>query len=182
MNLGNSLRFRCRRVGSKSSRTRRQEFWMMPAGRNGPEMAMKMASRRILKRRQQWRGRSGGAAESRGGKIQRLGGVVFDEQRGNDVGQYPGPYEIGIPGFQPVDVQQALEPLEGDLDLPSQGIEVEDLVGRLVERGGHDGVLGGDQAAPVGLAAVPGAAAPGRLLGEALDLALDGFGRLAPDE
>src|SRR4249920_2198359 len=115
---GNGLRLRFRRVGSKSSRTRRQAFWMMPFGRNGPEMAMKMASRRILKSRQQWRGSSGGAAERRGGKIQRLGGVVFDEQHSNDVSQYPGPYEIGILGFQPVDVQQALEPLEGDLDLP----------------------------------------------------------------
>src|SRR5215217_1321683 len=109
MNLGNSLRFRRRRVGSKSSRTRRQEFWMMPSGRNGPEMAMKMASRRILKSRQQWRGSSGGAPESRGGKIQRLCGVVFDEQRGNDVSQHPGPYEIGILGLEPIDVQQALE-------------------------------------------------------------------------
>src|SRR3954452_9819359 len=105
---GNGLRFRFRRVGSKSSRTRRQAFWMLRAGRNGPVIAMQMASRRILKSRQQCRGSSGGAAESRGGKIQRLGGVVFDEQCGNDMGQYPGSYEIGILGFQPVDVQQAL--------------------------------------------------------------------------
>src|ERR1700744_5963216 len=117
---GKGLRRRFRRVGSKRNRTSRPAFWMMPAGRNGQVIAMKMASRRILKRRQQWRGRSGGAAESRGGKIQHLGGVVFDQERGNDVGQDPGPDEIGIPGFEPVDVQQALEPLEGDLDLPSQ--------------------------------------------------------------
>ena len=60
---------------------------MMPSGRKGPVTAMQRASRRILNKRQQWRGSSGGVAERRGGRVQRLVGVVFDQQRGDDVGQ-----------------------------------------------------------------------------------------------
>src|SRR6185369_15786022 len=125
---GNGLRRRVR-GGSKSSRVRRQAFSRMRAGRKGPVMAMQMASRRILKRRQQWRGRSSGVAERTGGSVQRLGGVVFDEQGGNKMGEQAGSHEIGILGLQPIDVQQALDPLEGDLDLPAQPVEVEDLLG-----------------------------------------------------
>src|SRR4051812_2975009 len=109
-----------------SSRVRRQALSMMPVGRSGPMMARQMASRRILNRRQQWRGHSGGVAERRGGRVQRLGGVVFDEQRGNDVSEQPRSGDVGMLGLQAVDVELALEPLEGDLDLPSQGVEVED--------------------------------------------------------
>src|SRR5215204_4935844 len=122
---GNALRFRLRRDGSKSNRVRRQACLMMPSGRKAPVMAMQMASRRILKRRQQWRGSSGGVAERRGGKVQRLVGVVFDEQCGDDVSQQPGSDEFGVLGLQPIDIEQAFEALEGDLDLPSQGIELE---------------------------------------------------------
>ena len=129
---------------------RRQTLSMMPSGRKAPVTAMQMASRRILKRRQQWRGSSGGVAERRGGRVQRLVGVVFDEQSGDDVSQQPGSYEIGILGLQLIDMQQAFEALEGDLDLPSQGIELEDLCGRLDERGRQNGELGGDQAARIG--------------------------------
>src|SRR5216684_1592518 len=179
---GNGLRFRLRRGGSKSSRVRRQALSMMPSGRNAPVMALQMASRRILNRRQQWRGWSGGGAERRGGRVQRFGGVVFDEQSGDDVGKQPGSDEIGILGLQPIDMEQALEPLEGNLDLPAQGVELEDLPSRLVERGRHNGVLRGDQAARVWLAAAPRAATPGGFLLDALDLALDRLGRLAPHQ
>src|SRR5947199_10276824 len=112
---GKVRRVRLRRDGSKSNRVRRQACLMMPSGRKAPVMAMQMASRMILKRRQQCRGSSGGVAERRGGKVQRLVGVVFDKQRGDDVCQQPGSYEIGILGLQPIDIEQALEPLEGDL-------------------------------------------------------------------
>src|SRR5512138_3744348 len=174
---GNALRFRFRRGGSKSSRVRRQAFSMMSWGRKAPVMAMQMASRSILKRRQQWRGLSGGEVECRGGRVQRLVGVVFDKQGCDDVGKQPSSYEIGILGLEPIDVQQALEPLEGDLDLPSQGVEVEDLASRRVERGGDNGVLGSDQAARIGLAAAPRPAAPRGFFRDALDLALDRRGR-----
>ena len=157
---GNGLRCRLCRDGSKSRRVRRQALSMMAFGRKAPLTAMQMASRRILKRRQQWRGSSGGVAECRGGRVQRLGGVVFDEQRDDDVGQEPSAYEIGILGLQAIDMQQALEALEGDLDLPSQAIELEDLCRGLLERGGDDGVVRGDEAARVGLSAAPGAATP----------------------
>src|ERR1700685_1108887 len=142
---GNGLLCRFRR-GSKSSRVRRQALAMMPSGRKTPVTAMQRASRRILKRRQQWRGSSGGVAERRGERAQRLVGVVFDDQSGDDVRQQPGSYEIGILGLQLVDMQQAFEAFEGDLDLPPQGIEIEDLSGRLVERGRQNGELGGEQA------------------------------------
>lgn len=84
---GKVLRFRFRLVGSKSRRARWHAFAMTPSGRKGPVTAMQMASRRILNKRQQWRGSSGGVAERRGGRVQHLVSVVFDEQRGDYVGQ-----------------------------------------------------------------------------------------------
>src|SRR5258708_35016093 len=99
-----------------SSRVRRQAASMTVVGRKAPMTAMQMASRKILKRRQQWRGRSGGVAERRGGSVQHLVGVVFDEQGGDDVGEQPSSCEAGVLGRQLIEVELAFVAFEGGLD------------------------------------------------------------------
>src|ERR1700728_1329747 len=82
-------------------------------------------------------------------------------------------------GGQLVYAQQAFQSLEGELDLPAQAIEGEDFVSgvNLVERGGQDDKLGGDETSRIELSFVLGGHAA-----QPLDLGFDMFRGLAADD
>jgi hypothetical protein len=90
---------------------------MTPWARNGPVTAMQMASRRILNRRQQWRGQSGGVAERRGG-VRRLVGdrsAVQLSRRGRGAGSGRVCSQFGYPAT--IHVDQGTAFVSRDLDL-----------------------------------------------------------------
>src|SRR5581483_5291268 len=77
-------------------------------------------------------------AAGSGGRVPQLRGQVLDDEGGDQVGEDPASGQVWILGWEPIDVQQALQPLEGQLDAPSQPIEGAELLGAgalWVERG-----------------------------------------------
>src|SRR5271165_2867901 len=118
-------------------------------------MAAQTVARAILMRRQR-DGLAGGVAESRGGRVRDLPGNLFGDDGDYQPCVDPCSCELGLLGRQPVEAGQALEPFEGQLNLPAKAIEGEDVgrresVGR--RRGKEKNVLRRLKTAWVGLLA-----------------------------
>ena len=85
-----------------------------------------------------------GVSGSRGGKIRDLPGNLFSDQGHDQSCINPRSCEFWLLGWQHGEAGEALDPLEGELDLPAKAIEGEDVgrrenVGR--QRGQEKNVL-----------------------------------------
>src|SRR3954452_14530074 len=77
-------------------------------------------------------------ASCSGGRVPEFRGEVFDEECGDEMCQDPCPGQTFVFGWQAIDAEQALQPLEGELDPPAQSVERAKLVGTgfgAIERG-----------------------------------------------
>ena len=81
---------------------------------------------------------------------------LIEDERGEQFSVQIGLGELWLVGAQAIEFEDALEPLEGELDLPAQAVELERL-GRRQDVGGEVGddvdVGGGPQTARIGPAA-----------------------------
>src|SRR5687767_7365958 len=89
---------------------------------SGPRMAAQMEAKAIFTRRQR-EGLGGGVAWSRGGRVRDLPGNLFGNDGDDQPCVDPCPREFGLLGRQCVEAGQALEPFEGQLNLPAEAIE-----------------------------------------------------------
>src|ERR1700694_2316437 len=140
----------------------------MVCHRRGPRMAAQMVARAIFMRRQR-DGLAGGVVESRGGRVRDLPGNLFGDNGDDKPCVDPCPRQLRLLGRQHVEAGQALEPFEGQLNLPAKAIEGED-VGRREgggrQRGKEKNVFRRLETARVGLlAALPGVLEQTLLLG-----------------
>src|SRR4029450_4835789 len=140
-----------RRGGSRSWRQRcRRTFAVWERVSGG-----QMAARRALARRQVRRQREGWplALRSPGGRFGQFARAVIDQQGKKKMTGYPCSSQSRIFGWQPVEVEDRFQSLEGQLDLPSHAIEGGEQVrweGGGIERGDEDQVLGGLKGAGIG--------------------------------
>src|SRR5689334_10944981 len=72
--------------------------------------------------------RAGGASwvpssrSGSGGKSPLVGDIIFDQQGDQQMGMQPSPRQVRILGRQTIEMQQGLQPLEQQFDLPAQAI------------------------------------------------------------
>src|SRR5580693_4262230 len=85
-----------------------------------------MVASAIFTRRQR-DGLAGGVAESRGGRVRDLPGNLFGDDGDDQPCVDPCSCELRLLGRQHVEAGQALEPFEGQLNLPAKAIEREDV-------------------------------------------------------
>ena len=90
-------------------------------------MAAQTMARVIFMRRQRDGLGAWGVAESRGGRFRDLPGNLFGDDGEDQPCVDPCSCEIRILGRQHVEAGQALEPFEGQLNLPAKAIEGEDV-------------------------------------------------------
>src|SRR3979411_2106339 len=141
-------------------------------------MAAQMVARAIFMRRQR-DGLAGVVVWSRGGRVRDLPGNLFGDDSDDQPCVDPCSCQLRFFSRQHVEAGQALEPFEGQLNLPAKAIEGEDVgrregIGR--QRGQEKNVLRRLETARVGvLAALLGVLAQTLLLGFRL------FRVLAPD-
>ena len=77
---------------------------------------------------------------------------IVTQQGHDEMRVEPTSRRLGGSGWQPVDVQQRLEPLEREFDLPAQPVGGEHFLGGVSlyrQRGCQDDERGGDQAARI---------------------------------
>src|SRR5260370_18552355 len=118
-------------------------------------MAAQMVARAIFMRRQR-DGLADIVVWSRGGRVRDLPGNLFGDDSDDQPCVDPCSCEFRLFGWQNVEAGQALEPFEGQLNLPAKAIEGEDVgrrkdVGR--QRGQEKNVLRRLETARVGLLA-----------------------------
>src|SRR5216110_2346823 len=89
-------------------------------------MAAQMVARAIFMRRQR-DGLAGGVAWSRGGRVRDLPGNLFGDDGDDQPCVDPCSCELRLLGRKLVEASQALEPFEGQLNLPAKAIEGEDV-------------------------------------------------------
>ena len=82
-------------------------------------MAAQTVARAIFMRRQR-DGLAGGVVGSRGGRVRDLPGNLFGDDGDDQPYVDPCSCEFGLLGWQHVEAGQALEPFEGQLDLPAR--------------------------------------------------------------
>src|SRR5258706_2898604 len=113
------------------------------AGRATRQMRTRMWLKEIWKMRQIEAGRAR-HSEARGGRFQEILGGVSDEGGDDELCRDPSSSEWRRSCGQLVEAADRLQSLEGELDLPAQAVEEEDVVDRqAVERGDQDDPLGG---------------------------------------
>jgi hypothetical protein len=72
------------------------------------------------------------AAVRIGGRVQEALGHFVEKQRGDDMRIKPASSKLTIPGGEPIEVQQALQTLEREFNLPSQAIQRQHALGRVL--------------------------------------------------
>src|SRR6202163_815548 len=90
-------------------------------------MAAQIMARAIFMRRQREGLAGGGVVESRGGRVRDLPGNLFGDDGDDQPCVDPCSCEFRLFGRQHVEAGQALEPFEGQLNLPAKAIESEDV-------------------------------------------------------
>src|SRR5437870_1639842 len=142
-------------------------------------MAAPTEARAIFMRRQR-DGLTAGVVGSRGGRFRDLPGNLFGDDGDDQPCVDPCSCELRLLGRQLIEAGQALEPFEGQLDLPAKAIEGEDVSRRESldrQRGQEKNVLRRLETARIGLlAALLGVLEQTLLLGFRL------FRVLAPDD
>src|SRR5271163_1436582 len=93
---------------------------------SGPRMAAQTVANAIFTRRQR-DGLEAGVAWSRGGRVRDLPGHLFGDDCDDQPCVDPCARKLRVLGRQRVEAGQALEPFEGQLDLPAEAIEREDI-------------------------------------------------------
>ena len=68
--------------------------------------------------------------EAPGGKRHECLGELIKDKRSEELGQDEGAGQVGVLGVKLIELKQALQPFEQDLDLPSEPVEMESLLGR----------------------------------------------------
>src|SRR5215471_10597320 len=86
--------------------------------------------------RQSEGGRLRSEAESPGGKRKVVLRELFEQESSKELGEQEGPGKLRIFGRQGVELEQALEPLKDQLDLPAEAVDLQDFLGREVRSGG----------------------------------------------
>ena len=105
-------------------------------------------ARTMSRKRLNIRHREGGRStdsEAPGGKSEVGLAEFVDDECGQELAYEICPGQVRVVGSQAVEFADALEPLEGELDLPAQSVELEDFVGADLgaERGDDEDVAGG---------------------------------------
>src|SRR5258708_18339526 len=103
-----------------------------------------MARAIFMRRQRDGLGLAGGVVESRGGRVRDLPGNLFGDDGDDQPCVNPCSCELRLLGRQHVETGQALEPFEGQLNLPAKAIEGEDggrREGASRQRGQEDNAL-----------------------------------------
>src|SRR5215204_7680025 len=93
-----------------------------------------MTASRVVSSSKRWTRQSEavrrGAALGRGGRVEELPRHVLQEEGGDELGVDPGARKLRVLGRQRIEMQEALQALEDEFDLPAQAVEGEHVAGR----------------------------------------------------